>query len=141
MQPTRMIGERNGLTLIEVVAGLALLSMLMVTAMVGFSRHKQQIEFSQDQLAAAELADQLLADWYKTPERFPRASSGLAHQGDRQFVWKTRVIYDEVAQSMFADKVRLTMEKSTAPDAKLVSVEILVARPIPPADTGSWRIP
>lgn len=138
MRNPGIISDRNGLTLIEVVAGLALLALLAVTATVGFNRHRQQIELSSDRLAAVELADQLLADWYRIPERFPREGSGLAKLGDRQFLWKTQLVYDAMARSVFADKIRLTLHIPASGQRELVAVEVLVAWPqAPSSETGN----
>ena len=54
---------RNGLTLVEVVAGLALLATLLVTILLAFGAHAGQIRQAERRLEAIAVADELLREW------------------------------------------------------------------------------
>ncbi len=54
---------RTGLTLVEVVAGIALLATLLVSLLSAFRAHAAQIRSAQDRLRAIRIADELLATW------------------------------------------------------------------------------
>jgi type II secretory pathway pseudopilin PulG len=67
---------RSGLSLIEVIAGIALLSTLLVSSMLAWSTHRLQIRRSQLQIEAAQLADQQLSLWYSERGALPVQKSG-----------------------------------------------------------------
>lgn len=56
-------GSRTGLTLIEVVAGLALMGTLLVTVLLGASSHLRQLRAAQQKTIAIESLDRLLSLW------------------------------------------------------------------------------
>ena len=56
-------GSRTGLTLVEVVAGLALMGTLLVAVILGASSHLRQLRTVERKKAAIESLDKLLASW------------------------------------------------------------------------------
>ena len=56
--------QRRGLSLIEVVASIALLSVLMVALLAAWSKHNAQLQKAQQKLEAVELLDQQMGQWY-----------------------------------------------------------------------------
>lgn len=54
---------RTALTLIEVVAGIALLATLLVSILTTHQLHADQVRSAQDRLTAIRLANDLLATW------------------------------------------------------------------------------
>lgn len=62
--------KRQGLTLIEVVAAIGLVSTLLVTTVVAFSRASRQIRQVEARDSAIVAADQLIAEWFTTG-KFP----------------------------------------------------------------------
>jgi prepilin-type N-terminal cleavage/methylation domain-containing protein len=81
------LSKRRGLTLIEVVASITLLSTLLAAMLVAFERHSRQIRRAQRTLAATAAADQWLAVWLQDPEGFPSEGSGGIPGSD--FTWRT----------------------------------------------------
>lgn len=66
----------TGFTLIEVLAGSALLGMLLVSILLANVRFSRQASLAERKLEAAAAADALLEAWWKDPAKFPRASGG-----------------------------------------------------------------
>jgi prepilin-type N-terminal cleavage/methylation domain-containing protein len=56
---------RRGLTLVEVVTSIAILSTMLVMLLVGYARHMRQIQQASRLQRAVELSDHLLADWFR----------------------------------------------------------------------------
>lgn len=56
-------GSRTGLTLIEVVAGLALMGTLLVAVLLGASSHLRQLRTARQKTSAIESLDRLLPFW------------------------------------------------------------------------------
>jgi len=78
---------RHGLSLIEVVASIALLSTLMVAMLSAWTRHRNQIEQSQKKLQAVVLLDEQLASWFVNGSGPPFPSEGQL--AGSPFVWRT----------------------------------------------------
>ena len=55
----------RGLTLVEVVTSIAILSTMLVMLLVGYARHTRQIQRASRLQTAVELSDHLLADWFR----------------------------------------------------------------------------
>src|SRR4051812_18319241 len=97
---------RAGLTLVEVVAGLALLSTLLVAVLSTKARVTRQWAHAQRKLEATAAADKLLAAWWATPAAFPRRSAGTV-PGDGGLAWRTAPVANEVVRPLGASVVRL----------------------------------
>ena len=54
---------KKGLSLIEVLASIALLGVLLSATLVAIGRHTRQVRLAQDRLIALEVADGLLHQW------------------------------------------------------------------------------
>jgi type II secretory pathway pseudopilin PulG len=67
---------QDGLTLIEVVVGLLLLSTLLASLLLSHGRHVRQVQLAQRKLVAIEAADRLLADWFAAPDGIPISATG-----------------------------------------------------------------
>jgi hypothetical protein len=118
-----------GLTLVEVVAGLALLSTLLVAVLTTKARVTRQWANAQRRLDATAAADRLLATWWQDVERFPRQSSGRV-AGDGQLRWRTRPVRNDSVESLGASVVRL--EVTGGSDEMLAAVEVVLSND-PPA--------
>lgn len=79
--------HRHGLSLIEVVASIALLATLMITLLTAWTKHKNQLELAQHKLTAVELLDQKLGQWYVQSGGPPFPASGRL--GNTQYEWKS----------------------------------------------------
>src|SRR3954469_13058968 len=90
----RKRASRRGLTLVEVVAGLALLATLLVAVLGTKARVTRQWAHANRRLEAIAAADKLLAAWWATPATFPRKSSGNV-AGDAGLSWRTTPVGNE----------------------------------------------
>ena len=79
--------ERRALTLIEVMAGLFILSVLLVAVLAAQRSHAKQIAAAETKLNAVELADQLLQEWFYAKNQVPIASGNVD-----SFRWSTKVV-------------------------------------------------
>ena len=118
---------RRGATLLELVAGLALLGGILVALLVARGRHLRQWELSQRRLEAITAADALLTQWWQKPEEFPRNATGRI-PSERPLTWHTRTIPSEEAQRLNATIVRLELFEARSHSAPLASVEVLLPR-------------
>lgn len=62
--------KRQGLTLIEVVAAIGLVSTLLVTTVIAFSRASRQIRHVEARESAITATDRMIAEWFSTGD-FP----------------------------------------------------------------------
>ena len=77
-----------GLTLIEVVTSILLLSTLLVVLLTAHAKHLRQIETAHRTNIAVESTDRLLADWFTSDKPMPRsATKRFAENPD--FYWRS----------------------------------------------------
>jgi type II secretory pathway pseudopilin PulG len=125
------------MTLVEVVAGLALLGSLLVgllLAKAGLSR--QRAEAGQ-RLEAIAAADALLAQWRSEGRPMLRHATGRTGL-DGRFTWSTLLLRNERVAGMSIEVVRLELSGDGPRGAKvLASAELLLAPPAPVAPPAS----
>ena len=126
------MSRRKGLTLIEVVAGMAMLGGLLSGVLVAYGRHVRQVRRAELRLAAVGATDRLLAGWFGAADSaVPRRRDGRM-PGDKRFHWWTHVLEDAKVQGAAGlEVVRLEVfeEPKTAGDKKdepLVAVDLVV---------------
>ena len=78
--------HRNGLTLIEVVASIALLSAILVASLMGAQRHDRQLRTAKVKSIAVSGADQLLSAWHRQG-RLPVGQRGVFMRDGYEFTW------------------------------------------------------
>jgi prepilin-type N-terminal cleavage/methylation domain-containing protein len=125
---------RRGLTLVEVVAGLALLSTLLVAVLTTKARVTRQWSHAQRKLQAVAAADELLTQWWQRKEEFPRRSSGEV-AGDAQLRWRTTPVRNEPLNDLRTSVIRLEIlegRASRSSDDVLASVEVVLDDELPP---------
>ena len=116
----------GGFTLVEALAGMAILGTLLTTIVVANARLISQAGRAKLRVEACEIADGLLGKWWARRDDFPRNDSGDVprHEGWR---WRTRTIQNESAETLNAEVVTLEI---FAPDWQdtlpTVRVEILL---------------
>ena len=86
-----MQSHRLGLTLIEVVAAIAILGTVLVGITLSQSRHTRQLAAANRQSALADAADQLLAGWWTRPDGVPLGESGTLRVDQQTYAWQTRL--------------------------------------------------
>ncbi len=108
--------KSKGLTLVEVIASLALLSTVLVTVLLSWSRNTAQLSTAHKQTRALELLDQQIAEWYGSADGIPLNEQGV-FEADSTFAWRTKLI----------------SAKSSNPDWKVATVQIAVATRLKPS--------
>lgn len=124
---------RRGFTLIEVIAGLALLGTLLASITIARARYVRQRAHAQRRLTAVAVADSLLTGWWQDPQTLPRDGSGNVIEGlqDMQWAWRTRSIDDTVALNAGVQIVRLEIRDGRSKGSVQPVVTVDVAVPAP----------
>lgn len=120
---------RSGLTLIEVTAGILLLSTLLVASIVAFQQHARQIKRANRTVAAIDAADELLSQWFAAGVRVPPQGEGQV-RGDESLRWRTSVVGAGQDDTQPWQIVRLQIRDTESfRDARaIVDVEVVVPR-------------
>ncbi len=120
--------RRHGLTIVEVLVGILLLSTLLVTMLVAFSRHRRQMERASLRLEAIEIADELLASWYARVGGVPYEEAGRCGP-QNEFTWRTHLVPSSQANSIQMDVIRLEIKESAAvQEPSLAAVELALPK-------------
>ena len=119
------------------MAGLALLSTLLVAVLTTKARVTRQWAEAQRRLDAVAAADRLLATWWQDVGRFPRQSSGRV-PGSPGLLWRTRHVRNDAVNRLGASVVRLDVTDEG--DAELASVEIVLSNE-PARGTAEGGVP
>jgi prepilin-type N-terminal cleavage/methylation domain-containing protein len=131
---------RRGATLIEVLAGLVILSTILSSAVIARGRFARQWRDAEDQIAAARVAESLVSRWTaQPPGSAPVPGEGAADQSDG-LVWRSSWTNEPSAQRLGARVARLELfdVRRNSAGAPLVSVEFLLRVPAP---ATSWSQP
>lgn len=116
-----------GLTLIEVVAGIALLGTVLVAVLLTEAKCKGQSRGAKVRLAACRAAEKLLEEWWATPEDFPREGQGELSE-ETGFLWRTYVCRNEAAEELGGEAVRLEIRSQgfAAAEKPVVTVDVVL---------------
>ena len=122
------LSRGRGLTLIEVVAGLALMSSILVAVLFLKSRYARQQALADHHLQSLAAADALLSAWWQTPAKFPRQGSGSI--GSQPTLgWRTKPLPNSELTRLGCQIIRLeiTDQSSSALGASdVVAVDVLL---------------
>lgn len=125
----------RGLTLIEVVAALAILGTLLVGIVLAKSRHTHQLVRAQAQTRAVVAADELITGWWTSLDGVPIDEQGEL-PGDRPLRWQTRLVDNDEIAALGARVVRVELFDIADATARgkgdgdpLVSVDLVVRDP------------
>ena len=125
-----------GLTLVEVVAGLALLSTLLVAVLTTKARATRQWSHAQRKLEAVAAADRLVTNWWQDLDRFPRRAAGRV-PGQSGLAWRTTPVAKPELAGLMVSVIRVeVLDESAVGDARrsaLASVEVVLDDDRPPA--------
>jgi hypothetical protein len=116
--------------LIEVVAGLTLLATLAVSVLLTIGAHRRQTQQAEHRLAAADLADRLLAAWYSSSRGVPRNATGPLLDGNTWF-WRTRVVDVGRVEQFPVEVVRLQIFRKPAPRQAAITIDLMSPGPQP----------
>ena len=118
--------RRRGLTLVEVVAGLALLAALLVAVLTAKARATRQLASANRRLEAVAAADRLLVGWWQDPAHFPRHASGRV-PGENGFAWRTSPVRNDTVNALAASVIRLeVLDERAKPRSVLAFVEVVL---------------
>lgn len=98
--------SKRGITLVEAVAGTALLGSLLVAVLIASSRLQVQRARSEARLAACGVADGLLEGWWEERDEFPRRAEGPV-PGRDGWRWRTEVVENGAAADLGGEVVAL----------------------------------
>jgi prepilin-type N-terminal cleavage/methylation domain-containing protein len=97
---------KPGLTLIEVLAGLALMATLLVAMLYLKSRFMHQLVASNLQLRSTAEADKMMTNWWADPEAIPVNGAGIV-PGSPDLSWQTTLVSNDVVHHLGGKVVRL----------------------------------
>lgn len=142
-RPTTCWRRRSGVTLIEVLAALALLGSLAVAMVLSRGRLGEQYGLAEKKREAVQVADAMLARWWAAePKRVPAGVSGRV-EGHPGWVWETEVVPNKGLTAFDARVVRLRIMDETAlgDPVELTSVDVVLPRFNSAAASGPGPVP
>jgi prepilin-type N-terminal cleavage/methylation domain-containing protein len=121
-------GLRRGLTLVEVIAALGLLSSLMVGVLTALSSHKRMLSINELRLEAVDAADELLNKWTQLAGGIPAPARGKLPNHDL-LEWDTKIV-DKAYEPMWGIRVvRLEIREATVSKKLLLSLSLFASAP------------
>jgi len=109
---TRSLSKRPAMTLIEVVAGIALLGTVLATTVLAQARILRQHQRALVKLQAVEAVDRLLAQWSTAGQEIPANSRGML-LSEPPVYWQTRRLLTQTDGSLRIDVVECTATASS----------------------------
>jgi prepilin-type N-terminal cleavage/methylation domain-containing protein len=106
--------SHRGLTLIEVVAGLALMATILVVTLTLKSRFAHQRAAADLKRRATSAADSLLTTWWTDPAQWPVTAAGRV-PNDSELSWQTRLVPNPPVDALGARVARLEIESAGGP--------------------------
>ena len=125
----------RGMTLIEVVAGLALLGTLLVGIVLAKVRYTHQWTAAERRVQAVGAADDLLSAWWADAGSFPRRDAGEV-PGRPGLAWRTAPVSNPAVEALDARAVRLEVFDRAAPTDPPVVVDVVLPPPPPVPEVG-----
>lgn len=134
---THLRTARLGMTLVEVVVGLLLLSTLLVGLLTAFGQHAKQIRRSRIRMEAICATDQLMAEWFSESGRLPYEDQGEV-EGHEEFTWQITPKESLLDESLDIGTVRFELfyrnpagsgnakDDEVLTDGPLVSLDLIV---------------
>lgn len=127
-------------TLIEVLAGLAILGSVTVALLLARGNLLAQHATAQQKLEAVRIADRLLGGWYAEGSTIPMDEQG-AVEGHPGWSWQTQTVEmpsasdDPLPTGML--RVELFSANSPTPQSAIVTVEIVIPTENDAADSAA----
>ncbi len=127
--------RRGGLTLIEVVAAIAILGTILVAVVLARTRHARQIALTERKAAAVRAADELITGWWSDPFG-PPIDQTDAVSFDPSLTWTTRLVDNEPVQDLGARVLRIEISETepktwqaASGHEVLIAVELVIPDP------------
>lgn len=99
------MNNRNGLTLIEVITAMLLLGTLLVSLLIGYSRHAVRIEQASERLRVMQAAEEQLADWHLQFGFAPVNDEGELAVSGKTYLWRTRPVEQMIDRRFMLGKI------------------------------------
>ena len=120
------------MTLIEVLAAMAILGFVISAILTVRARSLHQYVKARTKLEGISLADELLIQWWQKPQEIPISASGSV-PGHENWQWQTVVVNDRIEGLARFQVVRLCMkqtkELATEPP---ITVDLMLPQTPPP---------
>ena len=113
---------RRGTTLVEVVAGLAVLGVLIASAATARARFSRQWAEAQRKLSAADAVDRMVAGWFDGGRDLIPVNARGNLEGLESMTWRTSIRRDEAAESLESAIVRLDVYDGPR---RIISLDLL----------------
>ncbi len=131
-------GAGHGFTLVEVLAGLALLGTLMATAMLVKARYTRQMAMSNRRLEAVAATDAMLQAWW-AKKTLPHTGSGDV-PGDLGLTWRTTT-HNQVAKTnhpveLETTRLEILDRRNPHADGPILTLELLFSANLPVLQTA-----
>jgi len=118
--------------LIEVVASIALMSVLMVAMLTAWTKHKEQIQRAEAKLQAVTLLDQQLGSWFAANGGPPFPAEGRFF--DSELTWRS--FRTPNALPLAAGLLAVTVQVVDQRGSELAAVEVASTIRQPPGPDG-----
>lgn len=79
------------MTLIEVIASLAILGTVLIGLVIAKAKHKHQSALAIQRIEACQIAEQILQDWWSSSDGVPEHDSGDI-KGKPDWKWQTSIL-------------------------------------------------
>ncbi len=116
------------MTLIEVLAALALLAAVLMGILTARSRATLQWNRANERIRATEAADRLLSSWWQAPATLPRSGEGTVPD-DARLHWRTRPVADPAAEALYGQIVRLEVSRAADPASDPTAARVDIVLP------------
>lgn len=97
--------------------------------MLAKARHTHQIAQTRLRMQAVQLADELIAGWWVSPDGIPIDQRGSI-DGEPTWTWQTRRVDNHAIDKLGARVVRVTLYSDRA-DESMVAVDLVLSEPEP----------
>jgi type II secretory pathway pseudopilin PulG len=124
------------LTLVEAIAGIALLGTLLATVLLSIGRIRTQDARAAQRIEACRIAEDLLQQLWAKADKFPRGGDGEV-SGKKGWRWRTQAVANPQAQNIRGEVVAvevLAPGSDAGPPAARVEIVLPTTRP---AKTGT----
>ena len=138
-RPPRRAKLPSAFTLVEVIAGIALLGTLLAGLMLGFSAHVRQYKAARQRIQATEMLDRQLEQWYAEGSELPIDREG-ALSSEPPLTWRTSTVRSPQAVRLNAVIVRVEVRRPDRPDSSppVIAMELLApANSVPQPTTAN----
>jgi len=117
------------MTLIEVMAGLAIMGTVLGALLVAAARLRIQSARAELRLEACGTADRLLDRWWPQKDRLPREDTGTVRAAGKTWRWRTHPVANGAAEQMGAQVVAVEVYPADRQgEGPMAHVEVLLPK-------------